>query len=176
MADIKEFISKYSTYQTTFKEVSFDSQNNQHLCLDETISTFNFDAIISDIYPNPMTYRPKSFDSIFIDGDTIYCIEFKNERKPDKNEVEQKLINGKQELEKLLVAQNIQKDEYKFIFCLVCNIFKPKEERYKRGILNYPLKMYLQKHKETNFVDDIFTEDVEFFLQQFKKIGRKLVC
>lgn len=177
MADINEFIKKYSKYSTSFKETSFDSENNKSLCLDEQNENINFDEIIAEIYPNSFEYRPKSFDSIYVDGNNIYCIEFKNEANPNKKELEQKLVDGKRELDKIFMELNIQRKDYKYIFCLVYNKYKPREERFKRGMQSYLITMYLQKYKENKIIDDIFTEDVSFFTAQFKtKIGKELEC
>lgn len=177
MADISEFIKKYSKYQTTFKITSYDDTNDKYLCKDELNQNINFDAIIADIYPNSKEYRPKSFDSIYIDKNNIYCIEFKTERKPDKKELENKLVDGKNELTKLLAELNIQKNDYKFIFCLVYNIHKPRFDRFKRGGISYPINSYLKKYKENKFIDDIFTEDIEFFSNKFKQqLKKDLKC
>ncbi|MGK0255753.1 MAG: hypothetical protein ACI81I_000359 [Arcobacteraceae bacterium] len=177
MANIGVFIKKYSKFQTTFKVTSYDDNNKEHICLDELNQNINFDEIIADIYPNSKEYRPKSFDSIYIYENIIYCIEFKNEKKPDKEDLEDKLLSGKKELDKLLAELNIQKNDFKFIFCLVYNIHKPRDNRYKRGIVKYDIKTYLKKYKENNFVDDIFTEDVNFFSNQFKKkLNKELKC
>jgi len=177
MADIGVFLKKYSKYQTTFKVTSYDDNNKEHLCSDELNLNINFDEIIADIYPNSLEYRPKSFDSIYIYENILYCIEFKNEKKPDKDDLEEKLVSGKKELDKLLAKLNIQKSDYKFVFCLVYNIYKPKYERHKRGVTSYSIKEYLQKHKESKLIDDIFTEDVEFFSKKFKeKTKQELEC
>ena len=177
MADINEFLKRYSKYYTSFKVTSYDSLNKKPLCFDETIKNIDFDKIIADIYPNSKEYRPKSFDSIYISGENIYCIEFKNEKTPNKVEIEEKLIDGKNELDKIFQELNIQKREYKFIFCLVYKKHKPREERFKRGIQSYPIKAHLQKYKENRFIDDIFTEDILFFSNQFKnRFKQKLEC
>ena len=63
MADISEFIKKYSKYKTSFKITSYDSCNDRYLCLDESNENFDFDRIIADIYPEAHN-RPNSFDSI----------------------------------------------------------------------------------------------------------------
>ncbi len=173
MAEISEFLKKYSKYKSTFKVTSFDSHNDEYLCLDESQQNINFDEIIADKYPDPNEYRPKSFDSIYIDNNHIYCIEFKNEKNPNKKDIEEKLIDGKHELDKMLESLNIQKNSYKFIFCVVYNKFKPPEERYKRGIQKFPIEMYLKKHQESHLVDQIITEDVDFFTRQFKKRTEK---
>lgn len=177
MADISEFIKKYNEYKTTFKVTSYDDNNDVHLCSDETQENINFDAIIESKYPESYEYRPESFDSIYINNNDIYCIEFKNEKKPDKKDIENKLIDGKQELDKMFIYLNIQKNNYKFIFCVVYNKSAPISERYKRGIQNYTIEMYLKKHQENNLVDYIITEDVDFFTKQFrKKLGKDLKC
>jgi len=173
MADISEFLKKYSEYKTTFKVTSFDSHNNKYLCLDESQQNINFDEIIADKYPDPDEYRPKSFDSIYIDNNNIYCIEFKNEKNPNKKSIEEKLIDGKRELNEMLISLNIQKNDYRFIFCVVYNKVKPREERYKRGIQKFPIEMYLKKHQESHLLDQIITEDVDFFTKQFKKSTHK---
>ena len=92
-------------------------------------------------------------------------------------DLEDKLVSGKNELDKLLSNLNIQKNDYKFVFCLVYKIHKPRFDRYKRGIISYPIKSYLQKYKEKKFIDDIFTEDVTFFSDKFeKKLKKDLKC
>ena len=78
MADIGVFLEKYSKYQTTFKVTSYDDNNKEHICLDELNQNINFDEIIADIYPNSKEYRPKSFDSIYIHENIIYCILLSN--------------------------------------------------------------------------------------------------
>ena len=47
--------------------------------------------------------RPKSFDSMYINNNDVYCIEFKNEKSPNKKNIEQKLIDGKRELDEMLI-------------------------------------------------------------------------
>ena len=174
MADISEFIKKYSKYQTTFKVTSYDDNNDIHLCTDELNDNINFDKIIEDIYPEAHN-RPNTFDAIYIKDNDIYCIEFKNENKPDKKLIEKKLTNGKKELDKLFAKLNIQKDDYKFIFCLVYNIHKPKFDRWKKGTISYTINNYLKKYKDDKFISDIFTEDVEFFSKQFSKKTKKRI-
>ncbi len=178
MADFNLFHKEYSSYISTFKETSFDSDNNIYLCQDESIEIINFDKIIKNKYPNSYT-RPQSFDAIYFDKSSknIYLVEFKNQKKPEKKEVEGKLLDGKQEFDLLLNNLNISKSNYKFIFCLVYNKFKPKEERFKRGLFKSITFEFLKKYNENGFVNDIYTEDVEFFTKQFKKKTlRELKC
>ena len=178
MADFNLFKQTYSLHTSTFKETSLDTDNNVYLCQDESIDVINFDTIIENKYPDS-NKRPQSFDSIYLDKDsnTIYLIEFKNQKKPDKEEVEGKLIDGKKEFILLLNDLNISTTNYKFIFCLVYNKFKPKHERHKRGLFKSVTFEFLYKYKENKFIDDIFTEDVNFFTKQFKKkISKDLKC
>ncbi len=108
---------------------------------------------------------------------TLYLIEFKNQKKPDKEEIEGKLLDGKREFILLLDDLKISTNSYKFIFCLVYNKFKPKHERHKRGLFKSVTFEFLNKYKENKFIDDIFTEDVDFFTKQFKnKTSKELKC
>jgi hypothetical protein len=171
MADISQFLKEYSKYKSTFKETSFDSSNNYELCKDETQSVINFDKIVEERYPDS-NKRPKSFDALFIYQDNIFCIEFKNEKKPDKKEIEDKIVDGKKEFDLLLSDLSISKKEYRFIFCLVYNKFLPKHERYKRGLYKSIRFEYLNRYVGS-LIDDLYTEDVDFFTKEFKKITNK---
>ena len=182
MADFNLFYQKYSSYISTFKETSLDNHHkekpNEYLCSDESQEIINFDKIIEDKYPDSNS-RPKAFDAIYFDRDNndIYLVEFKNQKKPDKEEVEDKLVDGKKEFDLLLSDLNIVKSDYRFIFCLVYNQYKPKEERHKRGLFKSVTFEFLNKYKKNSFVNDIYTEDVNFFTKQFKKKTLKeLVC
>jgi hypothetical protein len=170
MADFNLFHQEYNAFISTFKETSFDSENNVYLCRDESIEVINFDGIVENIYPNS-NLRPKSFDTIYFDKTTnhIYMIEFKNQRKPEKQEIEEKLTHGKKEFDLLLHQLNISKHDYKFVFCLVYNKFTPKEERHKSGLFKSITFEFLNKYKESSLIYDIYTEDVSFFSAQFKK-------
>lgn len=178
MADYSLFRQRYKSYISTFKETSLDSENNFYLCTDESIETINFDKIIEEKYPDS-NKRPQSFDSIYLDKESnnIYLVEFKNQKKPDKKEVEGKLIDGKKEFILLLNDFKVPLADYKFIFCLVYNQYKPKEERHKRGLFKSMTFEFLNQYKESGFIDDIYTEDVNFFTKQFKnKISKGLKC
>jgi hypothetical protein len=175
MADIDQFLKKYSKYKSTFKETSFDSTNKYSLCKDETQYVINFDKIVEERYPDSNN-RPKSFDALFIYQDNIFCIEFKNEKKPDKKEIEDKLKDGKKEFDTILADLNISKKDYIFIFCLVYNKYIPKYERYKRGLYKSVRFEYLKRYKGS-LIYDLYTEDVNFFTKKFEKITKKeLTC
>ncbi len=182
MADFNFFYKKYNSYLSTFKETSLDnhdkSKPNEYLCLDTTQKVINFDKIIEEKYPNS-NIRPQTFDAIFFDEQekTIYLIEFKNQKNPDKKEIEGKLLNGKKEFDILLNELNISKNNYKIIFCFVYNKYRPKHERYKRGLFKSLTFEFLNQYKESCLVNDIYTEDVNFFTKQFKKkFLKELLC
>lgn len=178
MADFNLFYQEYKPFISTFKETSHDSENNFYLCTDESIEVINFDAILENIYPDS-NLRPKSFDTIYFDKTNhfIYLIEFKNQKKPNKKEIEEKLTDGKKEFDSLLKQLNISKNSYTFVFCVVYNKFLPKEERYKRGLYKSATFEFLNKYKENSFVNDIYTEDVSFFTTLFKeKTTKDLQC
>ena len=176
MANISQFIRKYQKFTSTFKITSFDSENNEYLCTDESQEVINYDKIIEEKYPNSNT-RPKTFDSIYIDKTNIYLVEFKNEKKPNKKEIEDKLLAGKKELDRLFKDLNISKKEYQFIFCLAYNKYKPKHERFKQGLFKSTTFEFLHQHKNNGIIDDIYTEDVNFFTKQFKKqLQKELAC
>jgi len=166
------FNNSYQAYFSTFKETSLDNHDKnkpiEYLCYDETQNVINFDKIIEDKYPNPYT-RPQAFDALFIDKTNIYLIEFKNQRKPSNSEVIGKLIDGKKELDKILGLINVQKEDYKFIYCVVHKNCKPHFNRFKCGVSKDVPRFALAKYKESGFIDDIYTEDVNFFTKQFKK-------
>ena len=182
MADFNLFYKKYNSFISTFKETSLDNHNkskpNEYLCFDTTQKVINFDKIVEDKYPDS-NLRPQAFDAIFFDEKEkiIYLIEFKNQKKPDKEEVEGKLLDGKKEFDLLLSELNISKNNYKMIFCLVYNKYHPKHERHKRGLFKSLTFEFLNQYKKSCLVDDIYTEDITFFTKQFKKKTLKeLAC
>jgi len=182
MADFNIFLKTHNFYLSTFKETSLDNhhkdKSKEYLCMDESQEVINFDKIIEDKYPDS-NIRPKAFDAIYFDkfNNNIYLVEFKNQKKPDKKEVEGKLINGKKELDLLLNDLNMSKNDYKFIFCLVYKKYVPKSERFKRGLFKSVTFEFLNRYKENKFIDDIYTEDVSFFTKQFKKkMSKDLKC
>lgn len=168
MADINEFKKSFSEFISTFKETSFDNENNISLCTDESQENINFDKIIETRYIDS-NKRPKSFDSIYIDNMNIYCVEFKNQTTIDNNEVAGKLIAGKRELDSLLSELNIQKKDYKFIYCVVHKSWNPPYMRFKQGILKGVPRFNLLQYKNAGIIDDIVTEDVNFFKKEFER-------
>ncbi len=176
MADINLFLKTYNNYLSTFKDTSYDSENDEYLCMDTDNKVIDYDRIIAEKYPDS-NQRPKSFDAIYIQDENIYLIEFKNEKKPNKKEITDKLVQGKKELDNLLYALNIQKKKYSYIFCLVYNPYKPKHERFKEGLFRSASYEFLRQYIKQGLVDDIYTENVNFFTKAFKnKLEKELAC
>ena len=181
MAEIKYALNEnYKAFISTFKETSLDNHHrnvsNQYLCQDESQEVLNFDKIIEDKYPNPYD-RPKAFDALYIDDNNVYLIEFKNQKKPTNEEVVGKLVDGKKELDKILGVINVKKEDYNFIYCVVHKNCNPHFNRYKCGIEKDVPRFALAKYKENGLVNDIYTEDVNFFTKEFKKKTLKeLMC
>lgn len=178
MADIGLFIREYSSYKSTFKITSFDDAHDVSLCNDESQEVINFDKVVETKHPNS-NKRPKSFDALYIDGNNIYCIEFKN-LKPasiDNNDVKGKLEAGKKELDILLSALNIQKNDYNFIYCVCYKHCTEPRDRYKCGIAKGAIQFDLEQYKEKQIVKEVFTNNVIFFTKQFQtKTQRSLGC
>ena len=178
MADISQFMSTYNSFKSTFKETSFDSENTQYLCSDESSEVINFDKIVEDKYPDS-NERPKSFDAIYVYENIIFCIEFKNQ-KPSQiinQNICEKLTEGKSELDTLLQRLNIQTNDYDFVYCVAYKKCIEARDRYKCGIEKGKILFQLEHYKYEGFVNEIFTDNVEFFTKQFtKQFQKELEC
>ena len=177
MADFNKFLKKYQNFTDTFKFTSFDDENNEYLCNDTTVKVINFDKIIEDIYPNPMNFRPKSFDTLYVNQNNIYLIEFKNQKPGtiDPTNIQEKLIQGKKELDKLLSNLNIQKQNYIFKYCVVYKNCQQPKDRYKCRISKNIPQFGLSSCK--TIVDEIYTNNVNFFTKTLNaKLSNKLAC
>ena len=178
MADVNRFIKEYIKHNSTFKETSFDDNNNLYLCSDESQNVINFDKIIEFKYPDS-NIRPKSFDTLYIYNNLLFCIEFKNQ-KPSQisnSEIQDKLLSGKNELVKLFQKLNIQVNKYDFVYCVVYKKCIEPRDRYKCGIEKGKIKFNLRKYEKNGFVKKIFTDNVTFFTKQFQKnFYKELKC
>jgi len=178
MADIGQFLQLYQSCQSTFKETSFDDNNQKYLCTDESQAVINFDKLIEAIYPNS-NGRPKSFDAVYVYMNKIFCIEFKNQ-KPSQIEsadIREKLTAGKGELDTLLKSLNIQTNHYDFAYCVAYKKCTEPCDRYKCGIDKGKVLFGLEQYKQQGFIKEIFTENVEYFTKEFKKqFQKELAC
>lgn len=168
MAGIEEFFKKYNQYQSTFKETSLDDKKNIYLCNDTTQNVLNFDIMIKDKYRGKGE-RPKSFDAIYLLDTTLYLVEFKNQIPSQINnqDIQQKLSNGKAQLDTFLATCNVQKNDYSFKYCVVYKNFKKPYDRYKRGISKNIIEFGLESF--SSLVNAIKTDSVSEFTQILNK-------
>jgi len=165
MADAKSiFYSKYKIYASTLKETSLDSYNNIYLCENKTKLVYDFDKIVKDKYPKK---QPSSYDTLLIEKETIYCIEFKNEEYSniDRKRIKNKLLNGKDILVDIFQEHNIPIKDYTFIYCV---IYKNSPTKWRRGITKNTVQFELEQYINRYF-DKIVTNDINFFKNEFKK-------
>jgi len=178
MADINQFIHTYQSFKSTFRDTSFDNDNGEYLCNDESQNVINFDKLLEDKYPNSNA-RPKSFDALYVHNDIIFCIEFKNQ-KPSQiinQSICEKLTDGKSELDTLLQALNIQVNDYNFVYCVVYKKCIEPRDRYKCGVEKGKVLFGLEKYKANTLVKEVFTDNVDFFTKEFKKqLQKELAC
>lgn len=156
---------EYNECLDTLKETSKDTQNNEYLCQSDML-VYDFDCIVKKLYPQK---QPASYDSLMIDENRkiVYCIEFKNQiPSAIKNQnIVKKLTNGKEILDTICDNDNVQKRDYRFIYCVV---HKATKTRYKNHISDREIKFELQQYKGTYF-DDIVTNNIDFFKNEFNK-------
>jgi hypothetical protein len=173
MADLLSIIKKeYSAYCSTLKETSFDKENNLFLCKDTTQIVYDFDAIVKALYPKK---QPSSYDALLINNQKVFCIEFKNQKpsKIDNKEIEEKLSNAQDILKSIFQSHNIPIKNYQFIFIVA---YKNTHSQWRRGIEKAAIQFNLEQYKG-QFFNDIFTNDIDFFTNEYKKYFQKqLIC
>jgi hypothetical protein len=178
MADISQFQKEYSQYQSTFKETSFDDNNKVYLCRDKSQIVINFDKILESKYPDS-NKRPKSFDALYVYKNLLFCIEFKNQKPSqiDNVDIQNKLLNGKEELVRLFQELNIQVSNYSFVYCVVYKKCIEPRDRYKCGIDKGRVLFGLEKYEEQGVVKKVYTQNVDFFTKEFRKnLNKELAC
>ena len=155
----------YSECQESLKETSRDTNNDEYLC-QSPMEVYDFDCIVKKLYPQK---QPASYDSLFVDENRkiVYCIEFKNQIPSAINNanIKKKLTNGKEILDNICTNENVQKKDYKFIYCVV---HKPAHNRYSNPLVDRETKFELKTYKGTYF-DEIVTNDINFFKNEFRK-------
>lgn len=164
MADLNTLSKITSSYQKTLKEISFDKTNEVYLCNDEQNVYCDFDSYVKDQFPSK---QPASPDTLMFIEDTIFMVEFKNQKPADidPENIRTKLEKGKAVLLDLLRNCNIAQKDYKFVFCVV---HKNNERRWQQGIAKNTIQFGLEKYKNVLF-DEIFTNDIDWFKNQYKK-------
>ncbi|MEA3288715.1 MAG: hypothetical protein U9Q04_00925 [Campylobacterota bacterium] len=169
MADVKSiFKSKFNDFKSTLKSTSYDKLKEEYLCNDESQKVFDFDNIIKKVYPHK---QPASYDALLLDENNIFCVEFKNERYSDidKEQLHKKLINSKEAMDDIFKKNNIQVKDYNFVFCVA---YKNTKTRWRRAIEKNTIQFELEQYKGKYF-DEIYTNDVQFFTNEYKKYFQK---
>ncbi len=164
-------------YFSTLKETSYDEKNDIYLCNSSTEEVINFDKLVKTKYPNK---QPSSVDAILIYPSEkeikLYLIEFKNQlvSQIENNKVREKLINSISVLKDIFIKCNISFNPSNLIYCVVYK--KDKTNKWRRGIERNIIRFGLEKFKG-KFVNDIFTNDIEWMTKEYNKIfEKKLIC
>ncbi len=178
-AEVK-FKKEYSKYLTNFKALSFDDANKESLCQNTTHKYYNFDKIVKKRHPNS---TPSSPDTLIFKGNKVYCVEFKNSLKENikTSIIKKKIEKGHEVLSEIFTELGLQIKEYQLIFCVVYK--KSRAENipnnryiYQDSVQSRVIHFDLGQYKP-DFYSDIFTDDVDFFRDQFiEKIDKKLPC
>ncbi|CAA6816829.1 MAG: Unknown protein [uncultured Sulfurovum sp.] len=163
---------QYTNCRDTLKETSKDTENNEYLC-QSSMEVYDFDCIVKKLYPQK---QPASYDSLIIDEKKkiVYCVEFKNQVPSQINNanIKKKLTNGRDVLNNICTNENVQKKNYKFIYCV---IHKPAHNRYGNPLVDRETKFELKAYTDTHF-DKIVTNDINFFKNEFRKEFKEEGC
>lgn len=168
---LEEFVSQvFKNYESTFYDISFDTDNEEHLCLNKKETVYSFDKYIRKNY-NEKDYIPASPDGIYINNNNLYFVEFKNQypKNIDPKNIQSKFKKGTEILQEL-----ISKSKFKgcqFLFCVVYK--KNKSRGYQSGIEESTVKFGLysiNKNDYKTYYDNIITNDIEEFKNTFKEL------
>jgi len=162
---------RYRDSFDSLKNTSYDKENETHMC-HSPMEVVNFDRLTE--YNANGEGLPKSFDALLCDEEEkrAYCVEFKNQDRSIINNrlLQEKMIEGKETLDRIMAHNSVQRRDYRFIFCVV---YKPNSShyRYRRKIEERAVYFNLEQQKHT--FDEIITKDIVFFADQFR---RKYEC
>jgi hypothetical protein len=161
-------------YQDSFdslKNTSYDKEHNIFMC-QSPMEVINFDKLTEHNANGKKL--PKSFDALICDEEEkkAYCIEFKNQEKSIVNNksLQEKMIEGKNTLDRIMAQNKVQRKNYQFIFCVAYKP-NPNHYRYRRKIEERTIYFNLERQEHT--FDKIITKDIVFFTDQFR---RKYEC
>lgn len=155
---------------STFKDTSFDEENNVHLCSDETTGeVYDFDAYVWARGENPI---PASPDAIHAGSKDFYFVEFKNQRSSDidKAQMQRKFVAGTEVLKELL--QDFSAKDCRYHFCVVMKN-QPRSRfmdfrHIERSVVRFGLDELNQELG--GFYDHVVTESLDFYVKQFKTL------
>ena len=154
------------------RETSFDEKNEIYLCQSD-MKVFDFDCIVKKLFPKK---QPASYDALIVNqkDKLVYCVEFKNQKPSeiDKSNIQKKLQNGKDILMDICKQNNVPRNLYRFVYCVV---FKAEQRGYRNGIKNSTIRFDLEQYKNKYF-DEIVTNDIVFFTKEFQKKFNDETC
>jgi len=170
--DLKAFLqTTLGPYASSFKETSFDQENQEYLCRDEvTHDVYNFDDFVTTQYDQ--SHLPASPDAIHIGKKDLYFVEFKNQyaRDIDSAQIRKKFSNGTDILKSLL--RDFNPRDCRYHFCVVFrNAKKPRyfdSRHIEQNSVRFGLEAVNKEHG--SFYDQILTEELDFFVREFKQL------
>lgn len=175
--NLKEYFNNnYSDFLDNFKELSYDSTHREHLCTNETYKYHNFDKIVKKKYP---TKTPSSVDTVIFKNNKIYLVEFKNQERRIVvvKEIKKKLKSSVDFLNENIQELSLNRQDYKFIFCVVFKRHTSSKIRIKNRSITNKICFDLQQYINKDCVDSIVTNNVDFFRDQFiQKTNKQLTC
>ena len=158
---------RYRDSFDSLQNTSYDKEHQAYMC-NSPMEVVNFDRLTE--LDAGEEASPKSFDALLCDETEkkVYCVEFKNQDRSIVNNrlLREKMTEGKKTLDRIMVQNNVQRRDYRFIFCVV---YKPnsKHYRYRRKIEERAIYFNLEQHRNT--FDEIITKDIMFFTDQFRR-------
>src|SRR5690554_4697636 len=94
---LEDFLAdKLYDCQSTLKQTSYDRNNSEFLCQDESlVNVYDFDLYIENT-TSQNNNKPASPDAIVVGGKNLYFVEFKNQKRADidKPGIRSKFIQG----------------------------------------------------------------------------------
>lgn len=172
---LKDYLQdELEPYKSTFKMTSFDKENQEYLCHDESVDhVYDFDAYVK--YQSNDKKIPASPDAICIGEKQLYFVEFKNERVTDidKKQLDKKFIQGTDILKEMLESFMPRDCQYSF-----CVVHKPQQQaRYFNP--TYIQERTLQSRLDElnkqrgEFYDKIFVNSIDFYQKEFTQLKCK---
>jgi len=141
---------------STITECSKDDDKKVHLVKSEKV-VVDFDDASKALAKDLQVDKPSSVDSLYVQGDFLYLVEFKNTIKPKPDEVRVKVHDT---LATLKLSGYITDADHQFIKVILVRKFKGTATKERRRLENAGLKPKLKKGLD--FLQKVYPL-VEFF-------------
>lgn len=163
-----KFLENFDAYKSTLNKTSYDDKNDIYLCNDKSQEVYDFDKIVREKYSKPL---PSSPDALMFKNKDVFLVEFKNQdiKRIKANKLKNKLTQGKEIIDEIFSELKLDINEYNFNFCVV---YKNEENKIRRGIKQNIVRFDLKQYAGIYF-DEVFTNDVQFFTNEYKKYFQK---